>query len=547
MASFIKHYILKYTPLSPVHIGADETYEPGNYVIDDEAEALFSFDTQAAVAGLEDRDKQQLLSIVNAKPDDEMLTRVQAFFDNQRDKLIPFARPAVPIATGVADLYRKRIGKTAQHEGRGRRVINKLEIERTFYNPVTGEPLFPGSSIKGAIRTALLDRENKGRKPKGIVKNQRFQADLFQGSFHSDPLRLISVDDAQWQGPEQLPACRVNFAVNRKREPVLKDGKLVRSQAETKGLYQLLECVANQGYQSLQGTMRIHEVGTIRQDDRKLPKKDLQWSIRDIAEACNGFYFPLFQRELEKINDRNYLAAEWLDKIQGLLQNGLLKQMANGEVFLLRLGRHSGAEGLTLNGARSIKIMQGKNKPSWEKEPKTWWLAAETIDDKNGMLPFGWVLVEIDPQVDKPYRADLQQGQTGLAEWSRRQSEKQTSLRQKIEERQAIIARKKEQEEWAERQAQELARREQQRLASLTPLERELEEFLQPIQVQDRDTRLLQELQSGRWKEQEAKQVAERVKQLMQEAGKWLPDFAGTNKKKLKLKERSLIVQSYLD
>lgn len=85
--------------------------------------------------------------------------------------------------------------------------------------------------------------------------------------------------------------------------------------------------------------------------------------------------------------------------------------------------------------------------------------------------------------------------------------------------------------EYAEQQAQELARREQQRLTSLTPLERELEEFLQPIQGQDRDTRLFQELQSGRWKGQEAKQVAERAKQLMQEADKWLPDFAGTNKK----------------
>lgn len=546
MTSFINHYTLQYTPLSPVHIGADETYEPGNYVIDDEAGALYGFETQAAVAGLEDRDKQQLLSIVNGKPGEEMLTRVQAFFDHQRDKLIPFARPAIPTAKGVVELYRKRIGKTAQHEGGGKRVINRLEIERTFYNPVTGEPLFPGSSIKGAIRTALLDRENKGREPSGKIKNQKFQSELFQGRFHTDPLRLISVGDARWQGPDNVPACRINFAVNRKREPVLKDGKLVRSQAETKGLYQLLECVIDQADRSLQGSLQIHDVSRIGRGGDKLPKPDLRWSVREIADACNGFYFDLFQRELDKIKARSYLHKAWLDKIDRLLQNGLLKQMQNGEVFLLRLGRHSGAEGLTLNGARSIKIMQGKNKP-WEKEPKTWWLAAEHIDEKNAMLPFGWVLVEVDPQDDNSHRAGMEPVQTDLANWFCQQNDKQQGLKKQAEQRLAIVARKQEQAKQAEQQAREQERLEQQRLANLSPLERELEAFLQPIPVQEWDTRLLQELKSGRWQGADAKQVAERVQQLMQQAGKWQPDFTGSNKKKLRFKERSLIVQAYLD
>ncbi len=88
---FIKHYTLTYTPLSPIHIGADESYEPGNYVIDDEHNALYSFDTQAAMAGLEERDRMQLLNIVNARPNEQMLINVQAFFHRQRDKLIGLA------------------------------------------------------------------------------------------------------------------------------------------------------------------------------------------------------------------------------------------------------------------------------------------------------------------------------------------------------------------------------------------------------------------------------------------------------------------------
>ncbi len=539
---FIKHYTLRYTPLSPVHIGADESYEPGNYVIDDENQALYSFDTQAAMNGLEESDRRQLLGIVSGRPDDEMLTRVQAFFNNNRDKLIGMAHRPVLTARGIADLYHKRVGKTAQHEGRGRRVINKLEIERTFYNPVDNSPLFPGSSIKGAIRTALLDRENKGRKPHGRPTNQQFQADIFQGKFATDPMRLISVSDASWQGSRQLPDTQVLFAVNRKREPVMKDGKLLKSQAERSNLNQLLECVPAMTGNLLQGSLQIQDVSGIRHDDRKLPNRKLQWDISDIARACNAFYFDLFAKERKKLEDRGYVQSEWWVKMDQMLQQGMLKKMQDGKAFLLRMGRHSGAEGVTLNGARSIRIMQGKgNKAKWEKRPLTWWLAAENTAETRGLLPFGWVLVEVDP-VDKAENT-LQQE---LADWYARQLQKQKKLSAVAEQRQKQAEERCKQEQLEEQRIREEEEAERQRIANLSPLEKDLEELLKNIQPQEHDTRLLRELESGRWQGDDARQVAEKIKRLMKEAKKWLPDFAGSNKKKLTFKERSLKVQEYL-
>ena len=87
---------------------------------------------------------------------------------------------------------------------------------------------------------------------------------------------------------------------------------------------------------------------------------------------------------------------------------------------------------------------------------------------------------------------------------------------------------------------------EQQRLASLSPIDQEIETFLKPIQAQEHDTRLLQELEKGRWEAADAKVVAQKVKALMEQAGKWMPDFAGDNKQKVKLKERSQKVLKYL-
>ncbi|WP_341328214.1 RAMP superfamily CRISPR-associated protein [Methylotuvimicrobium sp. KM2] len=549
MTHFLNHYTLKYTPLSPIHIGTDESYEPGNYVIDDEAGALYSFDSQAALAGLSDSNRQQLLSIVNGKPDDTMLTKVQSFFHNHREKLLAFAKPPVPTAGGIKSLYRKRIGQTSQHEGQGRRVINKLEIDRTFYNPVDGLPLLPGSSIKGAIRTALLDDINDN-KPLIDRKqsNQKLQESLFEGKFHTDPMRLISVGDAGWQGKADKPACQVQFAVNRKRKPVIKNGKLLQSQAEASNLYQLLECVAPHHYQCFTGSLTLLDTQSVSQDQRKLPKPHLHWTAQDIAKACNDFYMGLFWKELNGMKERDYLQADWVKQIEQLMDKGLSQRLHNGEAFLLRVGRHSGAEALTLNNVRNIKIMQGRGeRPKWEKQPKTWWLAADDIGNRNNLLPFGWLLVEIDPKTpDSQLQNWLEQGNQDLIDWMRRQSVKQNELKQQAELRQQHEKEKQlaEQQRAEEMRLQQEA--EQQRLATLSPIDRDVEEFLKPFQQQEHDTRLLQALESGRWQGEDAKRIAQKIKKLMVDAGKWLPDFEGTNKQKVKLKQRSLKVLSYL-
>jgi CRISPR-associated protein Csm5 len=548
--NFLKHYTLKYTPLSPVHIGTDESYEPGNYVIDDETGALYSFGSDAALNGLSDSDRKQLLAIVNGKPDDTMLTRVQAFFHNNQEKLLAFAMPPVPTAKGIKSLYEKRIGKTAQHESQGKRVINKLEIDRTFYNPVDGKPLLPGSSIKGAIRTALLDGINNN---KSLIdrneRNQQLQERLFEGKFHADPMRLVSLGDAGWQGQTGKPACQVQFAVNRKRKPVTnKDGKLVQSQAEASNLYQLLECVTPQHYQGFTGNLTLHNTQAISQDNHKLPKQHLHWTAKDIANACNAFYMGLFWQEINPMKERNYLKTDWINQMEQLLASGLLKKLNEGSAFLLRVGRHSGAEALTLNGVRSIKIMQGRGeKPKYEKSPLTWWFAADDIGSKDNLLPFGWVLVEIDPkEPDSQIQQWLEKSSVDSAHWMQAQLSKQNALRQQAEQRHRQEQEKRQAEQQQEEQQRLKQEAEQQRLANLSPVEQEIETFLKTIQPQEHDTRLLQELEKGRWQGADAKVVAQKVKALMAQSGKWMPDFAGDNKQKVKLKERSHKVLKFL-
>ena len=547
MTHFLQHYTLKFTPLSPINIGADESYEPGNYVIDTDGGALYSFDSGAAVAGLSSTEKKRLLAIVNGKPNEEMLTKVQGFFHDNRDSLLAFANSPVPIASGVKSLYEKRIGKIAQKEMGGKNVINKLEIDRTFYNPIDGKPLLPGSSLKGAIRTALLDQLNHKNPPRDRnLRSQQLQEQLFEGKFDTDPLRLLAVADAGWRGKDHKPACQIQFAVNRKRKPVLDEqGRLRKAMGDN--LYQLLECINPSQYQSFEGSLTLHTPRSVIPNASKLPKQ--QWTIKEIADACNAFYLGLFWRELAEIKERQYLKADWIKQLEDLLGNGLLKRLNDGQAFLLRVGRHSGAEALTLNGLRDIRIMQGKGQPAKSgKQPKTWWLAADQSIDNQNLLPFGWLLVEIDPQQnDNQIQQSLEHNSTQIGDWMQTQLSKQNALKQQAESRLQKEREKQLQQKQDQAEQQQKQQAEQQRLANLSPLDQELEAFLKPIQASEHDTRLLKELESGRWQNEDAKLVAEKVKALMEKENKWMPDFAGTNDKKLKLKERSQKVLTFLE
>lgn len=454
--TFLQQHELKITTLSPVHIGCNETYEPTNYVIDDGA--LFEFSPHEALKVLDERDRKKLDAIVSGKPNQEMLKKVQAYFYQRRKDLFAVSSHFLPVGKGVADLYESRIGKTAQRESHDSEVLNRLGIERTSYNTVNRQPIFPGSSIKGAIRTALLDSINQGKALAAKYKDSRsrvgsniayqaskkLEAELLEGKFSTDPLRLISIADAVWQ-QEDLPASEIHFAVNRQKQHHQKEGRLHESMAAQRGLYQLLECVSALRYQSLGTSITIQKVSGLKTGAEKLPVDKYQWTMPDIAAACNRFYQPIFEQEMATIKQLGYGDAKWLDTLQKM--QGLTK---DNKAFLLRLGRHSGADSVTLNGVRTIKIMKGKgNKPAYEKTAKTLWLAASDTQAQQGMTSFGWVLVEIDPVENSELREIFSEITEALRTWQTVCLEKQEEQRVELD-KQRIERQQKQQQQAAQ-------------------------------------------------------------------------------------------------
>lgn len=79
---------------------------------------------------------------------------------------------------------------------------------------------------------------------------------------------------------------------------------------------------------------------------------------------------------------------------------------------------------------------------------------------------------------------------------------------------------------------------------NLSVLQKELQ-ALKNIPEREWDSRLFQKLEQARWSSEDKKQVAEKIKQLMEKADKWCPDSSDTNKQN-KYKERSLKVLKFL-
>ncbi|MCP5197796.1 MAG: hypothetical protein H6974_13585 [Gammaproteobacteria bacterium] len=417
---FLETSQLLISTLSPVHIGCGEDYEPTNYVIDNHT--LYEFDPGAAQQALTAQDRRELLRIVENPGNQRMLQEVQAFFYHRRPALMRIAQRRVPVVLKLVEFYQSRVGKTVQVEGDGSQLVNKLAIGRTFFNPLSGAPLLPGSSLKGAMRTALLDGINGGRPLAGQERSLSLQQRLFRyDCFEQDPMRLIHLMDAGFTDGAGAGS-ELCFAVNRRRKAPKPGDNSTKSQAEQRDLYQLLECIPAARFRVFAGQLTMQQVDSIHNDRDRLPALPLRWNTKQIAAACNAFYRPQLEAELQQMQERGFLHTDWAALIEGLLKGPLGQRLDNHQAFLLRVGRHSGAESVTLNGVRSIKILLGKDSMTRQMRSEnrstgtSWWLAAGDTQARSGMLPFGWLLVEWHP-IGQPQPAgrEVQEALAGLA------------------------------------------------------------------------------------------------------------------------------------
>lgn len=354
---------------SPVHIGCDEVYEPMGFVIDEAQHQLIIIDPFSFFQQMSTAERQKFTAICRQGTIPSLL-EIYKFLRGRKA-----SGKVVELCPGLVKHYQQTVSISIGDVKKIQKELNNFTITRTAFLTHDGRPYIPGSAIKGALRTAYLNSQQKIKNlPKGGEKasSRELEKDLLDGgSFETDPFRMLKVSDFLPVGEVKT---RVVYAVNEKKK---------LSKFEARGPYQILEVV---------------EPGAVFTG----------WLSLEVPEAAARIKTPLTRRSLFTGLSSFYHGEKTRE--DGELLNIGVKKVAvtapeNG--FLLRLGRHSGAESVTIEGHRHIRIMQGKGQPAmFLDQATTLWLAANQAKptQKETLLPFGWAVVEeLAPGLEKLY------------------------------------------------------------------------------------------------------------------------------------------------
>lgn len=385
MTAFLSRHTLHLTPLSPLHLGTGEDYEPTNYVIADSI--LYAFDPAQASLTLAQRNE---LLEAGKRAD---LQAIQRFFRKYPAPFIAAAHSISSVTNAMFQEYDEKLGKKD----------NALQIERTATNPQTHAPYIPGSALKGCIRTALLEEKSEHHPPTTIPLTKKYQQLGYEsellGNFATDLLRLFK--------PADFSACdhiatHIQYATNHKKKRIIKDGKVVRG----KGVTGRRETILHGQYRAFRGECTLQNLILDHKPHIKNPQQNLpaqrQLSLAELAVASNRYHLLRFLKEAHILAERRLVDESWLASTRQLLK-ALQAQLESGQILLVRLGKNGGAESKTLEKYAQIKINGFQSsRATYEKTTKTVWLASPSNHADHNLLPFGWSLIEIDPQSDNP-------------------------------------------------------------------------------------------------------------------------------------------------
>lgn len=361
----IKNYEIRLTTLTPVHIGSGQSFDPTQFFIDQERN-LNCFNTSDFLEKLDQRQLDEFSKICL----DMNYVGMFRYFRENLGSTVKCRK--VRVAKDIAAEYERVLSMGS----RGNQVLNQLELKRTVFNDFKETAYIPGSSLKGSLKTAWMNKKAVDDKIVGQQRIRDCEERVLGGSFSNDPFRFVKIADLfPGQGEKSQAKTMVLYATNHRRNP--------ERQADKSSLSVAFEVLmpGNEfvGQANLGQPPGIAKVG-------RMP---IVIDLPSLGAASENHYFTKLQKE-EALLAKLGCKPELERKIRDRCGDRLFKT-----AFPIRIGHHSGAEFLTLDGNRQIKIKRGRTYVTGE-EPTTVWLASGKKKplEKSDLVPFGWVLLD---------------------------------------------------------------------------------------------------------------------------------------------------------
>ncbi|CUU09193.1 CRISPR type III-A/MTUBE-associated RAMP protein Csm5 [Candidatus Thermokryptus mobilis] len=373
MAEYKQVLKVLYRIITPIHIGMGADISPFEYVIKDGN--FYRIESDDLISGLSEEQLKRFYSYIESN---NLIGLRNVILENFNES---YAKYKISVTRSVVEKYDKSIND----------VRNQLLISPFIRSVSDFRPYLPGSSIKGAIRTAIInDAVQNEIKKIGRHKLKEFQKKLFDKKGHWE-LELVGAI-VKTRGGERSDAKRDPFRVLKVSDVYLSDeffhvGEVLnasvnerRGRVETVGIQMFKEVLLGEVNLSkpveFEGEIRIDEILSeakykgIETEDRIEKWIPMALSKDYIIKTCNDFYLNEFKREREFFEFAVDM-HDVLDKIGKILS-------PSKDEFVIRVGRFSGVTAVTVNEIR---------KP----HNKKW---GNTKNLFEGKFPMGWVKVK---------------------------------------------------------------------------------------------------------------------------------------------------------
>jgi CRISPR-associated protein Csm5 len=384
-------YSFKAHALTPIHVGCGQEIDPTEFVL--KGEKLVQVNPSRLIAGLPSSEKDRFTGFLDRAD----LKEMQNFLCNRTDE----SRDAVS-RIDACKLFRQ------EYEAKASNPNNQFRVEMMPRNPHTGQPLLPGSGIKGAIRTAVvnyfanLDPATAGQvqavkhtetKRRGRELEEK-ALDRKQQETHRDVFRLVHVEDAV------LPhgSTRIDRAAN--ANPNKPGAEKIQMWVER--LKSQADMASPPAFD-----VKLRIDTRAMADPRVRTQLGRMLDIDLVCKACNAFYWGRMKAEGDKFDARASQGASW----KGIHDLFPKAQFEDGEVvtldpasaywenlqikrrrMLLRIGHFSHFESLSVDNFREGYNIQARRLITGMGATRT----RCVMENGRPPMPFGWLLLTLD-------------------------------------------------------------------------------------------------------------------------------------------------------
>lgn len=397
-----KKYSIIIEPLTAVHIGTGEELTPLDYTLapgktqrDNSKMMYWKFSPDKIIDRLIKNGESRKLSLLDSYSGAGNMKEMRKFY--QENCVLPDDMDYLCDTTAA---FRR-----VYEQNKDKDPVDNASVVNQIYRPKGKKgPVIPGSSFKGAVRTALLNYNLSGipdkeyteavdefnKEKSGMRHDYRKLNNSLQSFAFGEPFDVNRHTDAKTDPMRSVLFADAAFPVaNTQTVGMMKNISYDKANEELKAIDKL-QMIAEMIQGTLIGGKASSEmISAIDEDlqhavienEKKSFAIDKHISMQEICAACNDFYLQEFNNEYEKFYKPCVDGVKIVNELRQILQTSV----AMPHTFIIRIGRWSQVEFVTFeDNFRNPKTPVRKGKQQS-------YGGTRTVLDYNGeYVPMGW-------------------------------------------------------------------------------------------------------------------------------------------------------------